>query len=79
MKRRKRWAIGIVLLVEVALLTLPAIVLAGRGSSSTPARSDNTNAGRTTPSAESVRVERRESFRRAGCSKRGEQRTELGV
>ena len=79
MKRRKRWAIGIVLLVAVALLMLPAIVLAGRDSSSTPTRSDNAKTGRTTPSAESLRVERRESFRRTGCSKRGELRTELGV
>ena len=79
MKRRKRLALGIVLLVALALLALPAIVLAGHGSSNAPARSDNAKAGRATPSAESVRVERRESFRHTGCSKRAERRTELGV
>jgi hypothetical protein len=78
MKRRKRWALGIVLLIAVALLALPAIVLAGRGSS-TPARSDIANAGHATLSAEIVRVERRESSRHTGCSKGAEQRDERGV
>jgi hypothetical protein len=70
MTRVKRWALGVVLLVAVALLALPAVVFAGRGSSA-PARSDNAKVGEAR-AEETVRVERRESFRHTGCSKRTE-------
>jgi hypothetical protein len=78
MQRRKRWVLGFVLLVAAALLALPAIVLAGRGSSA-PAHSDDAKAVHVTPVAENVRVDRRESFRREKCSKPAHQRAELGM
>ena len=71
MTKAKRWALGVVLLVAVALLALPAVVLADRGSS-TPVRSDNAKVGETPAAVEAVRVERRECFRHTGCSKRTE-------
>jgi hypothetical protein len=78
MKTRKSWALGAVLLIAVVLLALPAIVLAGRGSG-TPARSDNAKAAPATASAEGVRLERRESFRRVGCSAQKGRHAEPGV
>jgi hypothetical protein len=66
---RKRLLLGAVLLVAMALLAVPAIVLAG-GGSSTSESPDNPGAARTSPVAEQLRVERRESFRHAECSKR---------
>ena len=71
MKKSRNWAFGVVLFIAVALLVLPAIVLAGRDSS-TPVRFDNTKAGATSPSAEDVRANRRDSFRHKGCSKRAD-------
>jgi hypothetical protein len=66
---RKRLMVGAVLLVAMTLLAVPAIVLAG-GGSSTPATPDNAKAARTSTLAEQLRAERRESFRHTGCSKR---------
>jgi hypothetical protein len=66
---RKKLMLGAVLLVAIALLAVPAIVLAGGGSSQR-ATPDNAKPARTSPVAEQLRVERRESFRHTGCSKR---------
>jgi hypothetical protein len=60
--------LGAVLLVAMTLLAVPAIVLAGGGSSKAESP-DNAKAARTSPTAEQLRVERRESFRHTGCSK----------
>jgi hypothetical protein len=68
MKKPRNWAPGVVLLIAVALLVLPAIVLAGQ-SSSTPVRIEKTKAG-SARSADNVRADRRESSRHRGCSKR---------
>jgi hypothetical protein len=78
MRTRKRWMLGAVLLVVLVLLAVPAIVLAG-GGSSTPVRSDNAKAGRTSPVVEQIRAERRSSFRHDGCSKRMERFTDSSV
>lgn len=61
--------LGAVLLVAIALLAVPSIVLAGEGSSQR-ATPDNAKAAHTSPVAEQLRVDRRESFRHTGCSKR---------
>jgi hypothetical protein len=66
---RKRLMVGAVLLVAMTLLAVPAIVLAG-GGSSTSESPDSANAARTSSVAEQLRAERRESFRHTGCSKR---------
>jgi hypothetical protein len=66
---RKRLMLGAALLVAMALLAVPAIVLAGGGSSK-PETPDNAKAARTSSVAEQLRAERRESFRHTGCSKR---------
>lgn len=68
---RRGLMLGAVLLVAMALLVVPAIVLAG-SDSATPARSDIAKAARTSRAAEQLRAERRESFRHIGCSKRTE-------
>ena len=78
MGTRKRWMFGAVLLVAIALLVVPAIVLAG-SDSTTGARSDQAKAGRTSPAAEQLRSERRGSFRHDGCSKRMERFTDSSV
>jgi hypothetical protein len=69
---RKRLMLGAVLLVAIALLAVPAIVLAGGGSSESGSP-DNAKAARTPPVAEQLRAERRDSFRHTGCS-RGKKR-----
>lgn len=74
MSRRKRWLLGVVLLVAIVLLTVPAIVLAGSDTSS-----DRAKAGRASPAAEQLRAERRESFRNTGCSKDKERFTTSDV
>ena len=76
MKKSRNWALGVVLFIAVALLVLPAIVLAGRGSS-TPVRFDNLKAGKAAPAAEQLRADRRESFQHKGCSKRTERAADL--
>jgi hypothetical protein len=68
MKKPRSWALGVVFLIAVALLVLPAFVLTGQ-SSSTPVRIEKTKA-ESARSAENVRADRRESFRHRGCSKR---------
>jgi hypothetical protein len=78
MKRRNGWALGIVLLVAVALLAVPAIVLAGRGSAA-PEGSDTSRTQRATLSAESIRVDRRVSFRRTQCSDKKHLSNDPGV
>jgi hypothetical protein len=78
MRERKRWMLGAVLLVAMALLLLPAIVLAGQDSSQ-PARSDQAKAGSASVRAEKLRLERRESFRHTGCSKRAHGFTDSSV
>ena len=65
---RKRLMLGAVLLVAMTLLAVPAIVLAGGGSSK-PETPGNAKAARTSTLAEQLRAERRESFRHTGCSK----------
>ena len=66
---RTRLMLGAVLLAAIALLAVPVIVLAD-GSSNKSESPDNARAARTSPAAEQLRVERRESFRHTGCSKR---------
>ncbi len=64
--------LGVVLLVTVALLAIPAIVLAGQGSSATsPSGNPNTASPskRAHARAESSAVDSR-VFRHRGCSKR---------
>jgi hypothetical protein len=78
MRTRKRWLLGAVLLVAVALLIVPAFVLAGQ-SSSTPVRSDEAKAGGVSPAVEQLRAERRDSFRRDGCKKGHERITASSV
>jgi hypothetical protein len=77
-KRRKRLALGLVLLIATAMLAIPAIVFAGQGSS-TPLRSDRAKHGPAASSVEDVRLERRESSRRTGCSQRTELRADPGL
>jgi uncharacterized membrane protein len=73
---RKRLMLGAVLLVAMTLLAVPAIVLAGGGSSKSETP-DNAKAARTSPAAEQLRAERRESFRHTGCSKRAERKGDV--
>ena len=70
MRKSRSWALGVALVIAVALLVVPAIVLAGRDSSTT-VRVDPKGAG-ASPAAEDVRADRRDSFRHRGCAKRPE-------
>ena len=71
MTRSKWWILGAGLLVAVVLVALPAMVLAGP-SSSPGARSGDPKADSPSTPTEQIRVDRRESFRHDGCSKRRE-------
>jgi hypothetical protein len=71
MRNSRSWALGVALFIVIALLVVPAIVLAGRDSSAT-VRVDNPKGASAPPAAEQVRADRRDSFRHGGCSKRPE-------
>jgi hypothetical protein len=64
MKRRMRVALTIASLVAVTVITVSAMAFTGRDASGTPVKVRSPAA-----SADQIRAERRESFRRTGCSK----------
>jgi hypothetical protein len=69
MKRRLRFALTVAFLVAIAVVALSAMALTGHDASAVrPAASPKAR----TPDAiaEQLRVDRRDSFSRTGCSKR---------
>jgi FlaG/FlaF family flagellin (archaellin) len=67
MKRRLRFAFAIALVVAVTVVAASAIAFAGHDSKATP--QSGASKARTPAAAEQIRVERRDSFLRTGCSK----------
>jgi hypothetical protein len=70
MKRRMRVALTVASLVAVMVVTVSAMAFTGRDASATPVKVRSPAA-----SADQIRAERRESFRRTGCSKHMRQNT----
>jgi hypothetical protein len=70
MKRRMRVALAVTFLVAVTAFAVSAMALTGRDASATRPTVRSPAA-----SADQIRVERRESFRRTGCSKHMRQTT----
>jgi hypothetical protein len=69
MKRRLRFALALGLVVAVTAVAASAIAFAGRDASAT--RPSGSPTARTPAAqAEQIRVDRRDSFRHTGCSKR---------
>jgi hypothetical protein len=67
MKRRLRFAFAIALVVAVTVVAASAIAFAGRDAKAVP--QSGASKARTPAAAEQIRAERRDSFRRTGCSK----------
>ena len=70
MKRRMRVALAVAFLVAVTAVAVSAMAFTGRDASATPVKVRSPAA-----SADQIRAERRESFRRTGCSKHMRQNT----
>ena len=70
MTRRMRVALLVAFLVAVTVFTVSAMALTGRDASATRPKVRTPAA-----SADQIRAERRESFRRTGCSKHMRQNT----
>ena len=70
MKRRMHVALAVAFLVTVTVFAVSAMALTGRDASATQPKVRSPAA-----SAEQIRAERRESFRRTGCSKHMRQNT----
>ena len=69
MKRRMRVALAVAFLVAVTAFAVSAMALTGRDASATPP-SGSPKARTPATLAEQARVDRSDSFRRTGCSKR---------
>ena len=67
MKIRLPFAIAIALIVTVTVVAASAIAFAGRDATAPP--QSGAAKARTPTAAEQIRAERRDSFRRTGCSK----------
>ena len=70
MKRRMRVVLAVAFLVAVTAFTVSAMAFTGRDGSATRPK-----VSRPAASADQIRAERRESFRRTGCSKHMRQNT----
>jgi len=70
MKTRMRVALAVAFLVAVTAVAVSAMAFTGRDASATPVKVRSPAAS----SADQIRAERRESFRRTGC-KHGRQNT----
>jgi hypothetical protein len=70
MKRRMRVALAVAFLVAVTVFAVSAMALSGRDANATRPTVRSPAA-----SADQIRAERRESFRRTGCSKHMRQHT----
>ncbi len=70
MKRRMRVALTVASLVAVTVVAVSAMAFTGHDASATPVKVRSPAA-----SADQIRAERRESFRRTGCSKHMRQNT----
>jgi hypothetical protein len=70
MKRRMRVALAVAFLVAVTAVAVSAMAFTGRDASATRPKVRSPAA-----SADQIRVERRESFRRTGCAKHMRQNT----
>jgi hypothetical protein len=67
-KRRLRSALAIAFLVAIVAVAVSAVAFTGRDASATRP-SGSPKARSPAASAEQIRVDRRDSFRRTGCSK----------
>jgi hypothetical protein len=70
MSRRIRVALAVAFVVAVTAVAASAMAFTGRDASATPVKVRGPAA-----SADQIRAERRESFRRTGCSKHIRQNT----
>jgi uncharacterized membrane protein len=77
MKRRLRFAFAIALVVVVTVVAASAIALAGHEAKATS--QSGASKARTPAAAEQIRAERRDSFRRTGCSNHWRHRVAPGV